>query len=82
MTILVTVIIIFCTLHCRLHKTNDSDSNRIYNSYITKAITDIRSNSKCPDKKAITDYVIKNFATNIDELFIDSKISRSKRIRK
>ena len=45
----------------------DSDSNDIYNSYTTKAITDIRSNSKRPDEKPITDYVIKNFETNIDE---------------
>ena len=29
----------------------DSDSNDIYKSYITKAITDIRSNSKRPDEK-------------------------------
>ena len=33
----------------------NSDSNDIYNSYITKAITNIRDNSKCPDEKAITD---------------------------
>ena len=45
----------------------DSDSNDIYNSYITKAITDIRNNSKRPDEKAITDYVNKDFATNINE---------------
>ena len=44
----------------------NSDSNDIYNSYITKAITNIRDNSKCSDEKAITDYVIENFATNID----------------
>ena len=45
----------------------DSDTNDIYNSYIIKAITDIRSNSKRPDEKAIADYVIKNVPTNIDE---------------
>ena len=45
----------------------DSDSNDIYNSYITKAITDIRNNSKRSDEKAITDYVNKDFATNINE---------------
>ena len=44
----------------------NSDSNDIYNSYITKAITNVRDNSKCSDEKAITDYVIENFATNID----------------
>ena len=54
----------------------DSDSNDIYNSYITKAITDIRSNSKRPDKKAITDYAIKIFATNIDESFIEGIIKK------
>ena len=48
----------------------DSDTYDIYNSYITKAITDIRTRSKRPEEKAITDYVIKIFATNIDESFI------------
>ena len=52
------------------------DSNDIYNSYITKAITNIRDNSKCPDEKVITDYLIKNFATNIDETFIESSIKK------
>ena len=50
----------------------DSNSNDIYNSYITKAITYIRSNSKRPDEKTITDYVINFFATNINELFTES----------
>ena len=48
----------------------DSDTYDIYNSYITKAIIDIRTRSKRPEEKAITDYVIKIFATNIDESFI------------
>ena len=48
----------------------DRDTFDIYNSYITKAITDIRTRSKRPEEKAITDYVIKIFATNIDESFI------------
>ena len=39
----------------------DSDSNDVYNSYITKAITDIRNNTKGLDEKTITDYVIKFF---------------------
>ena len=43
------------------------DGNEIYNSYITKEITDIRNNSKRPDEKTITDYINKNFATNIYE---------------
>ena len=54
----------------------DSDSNDIYSSYITKEITDIRSNSKRPNEKAITDYVIKDFATNIDESLIESIIKK------
>ena len=54
----------------------DSDSNDIYNSYIIKAITDIRSNSKRPDEKAIADYVIKNVPTNIDESLIESIIQK------
>ena len=49
----------------------DSDSNDINNSYITKTITATRNNSKRPDEKAITDYVIQIFATNIDESFIE-----------
>ena len=44
--------------------------------YITKAITDIRSNNERPDEKAINDYVIKNFATNFDESFIESIIKK------
>ena len=60
----------------------DSDSNDIYNSYIIKAITDIRSNSKRSDEKAIADYVIKNVPTNIDESLIESIIQKLKRIRK
>ena len=54
----------------------DSNSNNIYNSYITKAVTYIRSNSKHPDEKAITDYVINFFATNINESFIESIIKK------
>ena len=54
----------------------DSDSNDIYNSYVTRAMTDIRSNSKRPDEKAITNYVIKIFATNIDESFIERIIKK------
>ena len=49
----------------------DSNSNNIYNSYITKAITYTRSNSKDPDEKAITDYVTNFFATNFNESFIE-----------
>ena len=41
-------------------------------TYITKAITYIRSNSKRPDEKTITDYVINFFATNINESFTES----------
>ena len=51
----------------------DSDSNDIYNSYIIKAITDTAINSKRPNEKAITDYVIRNIATYpsfIGELFL------------
>ena len=48
----------------------DRGTYDINNSYITKAITDIRTRSKRPEEKAITDYVIKIFATNIDESFI------------
>ena len=36
----------------------------------------IRSNSKHPDEKAITDYIIKIFATNIDESFVESIIKK------
>ena len=48
----------------------DRDTYDIYNSYITKAITDIRTRSKRSEEKAITDYVIKFFATNIEHLDI------------
>ena len=48
----------------------DRGTYDIYNSYITKAITDIRTRSKRPEEKAITDYEVKNFAANIDESFI------------
>ena len=54
----------------------DSNSNNIYNSYITKAITYTRSNSKDPDEKAITDYVTNFFATNVNESFIESIIKK------
>ena len=54
----------------------DSDSNDIYNSYIIKAITDIRSNNKRSDEKAIADYVIKNVPTNIDQSLIESIIQK------
>ena len=54
----------------------DSDSNDIYKSYIIKAITDIRSNNKRSDEKAIADYVIKNVPTNIDESLIESIIQK------
>ena len=54
----------------------DSNSNDIYNSYIIKAITDTTINSKRPDEKAITDYVIRSFATYIDETFIESIINK------
>ena len=53
-----------------------SNSNDIYNSYMTKAITDIRSNRKRPDEEEITDYVIQDFATNIDESFIEKIIKK------
>ena len=54
----------------------DSNSNDIYDSYIAKAITDIQNNSKYFDEKAMTDYVIKIFTTNIDESFIESIIKK------
>ena len=53
----------------------DSDSNDVYNSYITKAITDIRNNTKGLDEKTITDYVINFFETN-NKSFIESIIKK------
>ena len=54
----------------------DSDNNDTYSSYITKTITDVKNNSKRPDEKAISDYVNKNFATNINESFIENIIKK------
>ena len=53
----------------------DSDSNDVYNSYITKAITNIRNNTKGLDEKTITDYVINFFETN-NKSFIESIIKK------
>ena len=46
----------------------------IDNAYVLTAIIAIRENNKCPDSKAIRDYINKNFAANVEEELIESII--------